>query len=75
MGTNEKQLVISVRDAGRLLGLSKNSAYQACKRGQIPSIRCGGRILVPVAKLEQLLGREIGNPAEAEKQGPRTESV
>ena len=41
------------------MGVSKNVAYEAARRGEIPSIRLGGRILVPRAALEQLL--ETGN--------------
>jgi excisionase family DNA binding protein len=42
-------------DVGRMLGLSRPSTYAAAKNGQIPTIRIGGRILVPRAALERLL--------------------
>jgi excisionase family DNA binding protein len=42
-------------DVGRILGLSRPSTYAAAKNGQIPTIRIGGRILVPRAALERLL--------------------
>ncbi len=44
-----------VEEAGRLLGLGKNSAYRAIHNKQIPSIRIGGRILVPKAAIDRLL--------------------
>ena len=44
------------------MGVSKNVAYEAARRGEIPSIRLGGRILVPRAALERLL--ETGNHAK-----------
>lgn len=48
---------ISVIDAGKLFfGLSKNSAYDAAKRGDFQTIRVGGRIVVPVAPLAASLG-------------------
>ena len=34
-------------DTGKALGLSRNSAYQGVKNGDIPSIKVGGRQLVP----------------------------
>ena len=44
--------------AGRALGLSRNSAYEAVKRGEIPSLRIGSAIRVPTAALRQMLGLE-----------------
>lgn len=41
---------------GQLLGMGKNQAYAAAKRGEIPTIRLGARWKVPVAKLLDLLG-------------------
>jgi excisionase family DNA binding protein len=37
------------------LGIGRNQAYEAAHRGEIPSIRIGKRILVPVAALDRLL--------------------
>ena len=34
-------------DTGKALGLSRNSVYQGVKNGDIPSIKVGGRQLVP----------------------------
>lgn len=47
---------ISVEDAGKVLGLSKDSAYKAAHAGQIPTLRFGRKILVPTARLLELLG-------------------
>jgi excisionase family DNA binding protein len=47
---------LPVRDAGRVLGLSPNTAYAAARRGEIPTIRIGRRLLVPVTALRRLLG-------------------
>lgn len=62
------RLTITVPEAGRWLGLSRNSAYQAAARGEIPTLRIGGRLLVPVPKLLALVGAspqtddEVGAP-------------
>jgi excisionase family DNA binding protein len=48
-------LAVSVPEAGRPLGLGRNSAYEAAAKGDIPTIRIGGRILVPRKALDRLL--------------------
>ncbi|QAZ46125.1 hypothetical protein [Mesorhizobium sp. Pch-S] len=48
---------ISVVDAGAIFfGLARNASYDAAKSGDIPTIRIGGRVLVPVAPLAESLG-------------------
>ncbi len=42
-------------DTGRILGLSKASTYEAVRRGDIPVIRIGRRLLVPTAALRRML--------------------
>jgi excisionase family DNA binding protein len=44
-----------VEEAGRLLRLSRGSAYEAARTGQIPTIRIGRRLLVPRAALLRML--------------------
>ena len=48
-------------DAGRLLGISRNVAYDAARRGAIPTLKLGKNIRVPVPKLLAMLG--VGDPA------------
>lgn len=45
----------TVEEAARILGIGRNSAYEAVRQGTIPVIRIGRRILVPLAALERLL--------------------
>jgi excisionase family DNA binding protein len=54
-------LTVSVEEAGRLLGISRGAAYRAAACGQIPTIRVGRRLLVPTARLHQLLGLTHNN--------------
>jgi excisionase family DNA binding protein len=49
------KLTMSVPEAGERLGISRNLAYEAARRGDIPTIRIGKRFLVPVAAFERLL--------------------
>lgn len=51
----DERLTISVEEAGRLLGLSRPGAYRAAKRGDIPTIRIGRRLLVSRAALLAML--------------------
>jgi hypothetical protein len=53
---------ITVPDAGReYYGLSRNAAYAAAKRGDIPTIRIGKLLRVPVRALEQMLNATLKN--------------
>lgn len=47
----------SIEEAARELGLSRNAAYDAARRGELPTIRMGRRWLVPCAALEKLLNQ------------------
>lgn len=47
---------LSVPEAGkRYFGLGKNASYDAAHRGEIPTIRIGSRLRVPVVALERML--------------------
>lgn len=50
---------ITVEEAGAALGLSRAASYAAVKRGDIPVIRVGRRLLVPTARLLRMLGEEL----------------
>ncbi len=51
-------LTVKVEVAGQALGVGRNAAYAAAKRGDIPTIRIGGAIRVPTAPLRKMLGLE-----------------
>lgn|SRR5215813_9814466 len=46
----------TVEQAGKILGISRASAFQAASKGEIPTIRIGKRLIVPRRGLERLLG-------------------
>lgn len=46
---------ISVPEAGRILGLSRDGAYAAVARGEIPVLRIGRKLLVPRRRLMAML--------------------
>ena len=51
-----REATLSMSQTAEILRISRNSAYAAAKRGDIPTVRFGGKILVPVARLRALLG-------------------
>ena len=48
---------LSVADAARLLGISRSLAYECVRRGELPSIRLGTRIVVPASAIDEILSR------------------
>lgn len=53
----ELPLVLDVWPAtGELMGWSRYTTYAAVKAGHIPSLKVGGRVLVPTATLLDMLG-------------------
>jgi len=55
MVDTQAKLTLTVQEAATLLGIGRNSAYEAVKTGTLPSVQIGRRILVPRAALEQML--------------------
>jgi excisionase family DNA binding protein len=54
---DDKRLVYDVPEAGEMLGLNRNAAYAAAKRGDLPTIRVGRLIRVPKLAFERMLER------------------
>ncbi len=53
-----RHLTVSVPVAGRFVGLGRDAAFAAAHRGELPVLRMGRRLLVPVPKLLALLGAD-----------------
>jgi excisionase family DNA binding protein len=54
--TEEAPKTLSVPEAGRkYFNLSRDASYQAAKRGELPTIRIGRLLRVPVVAMERLL--------------------
>jgi excisionase family DNA binding protein len=47
---------ITVEEAASLLGIGRSAAYDAARRGQLPTRRLGRRLFVPVPALLDWLG-------------------
>ena len=52
----DERYCMTVPEAAKKLGISRNFAYELVKRGELPSIRFGKRILIPKIALENKLG-------------------
>ena len=66
--SDTESLTFSVDQTAKLLGLSRNGAYEAIARGEVPSIRIGRRLLVPRIALARMLsdaGRAANRNDEA----------
>jgi excisionase family DNA binding protein len=51
---------ITVPEAAAILGISKESAYSAVRKGELPVLMLGRRYVVPTARLRQMLGVDDG---------------
>ena len=52
----ENKVVMTVTETALLLGIGRTSAYEAIRRGELPSLRIGRRLVVPVHALKTTLG-------------------
>ena len=52
-----EKLTLSVEEAGKLLGVSRQVAYQLIHRADFPTLRIGRRVLVPKKQLEAWMDR------------------
>jgi excisionase family DNA binding protein len=50
-----QRLTVSVPEAGRRLGIGRNHAYECVRRGDLPVIRLGHKMVVSVAVLDRML--------------------
>jgi excisionase family DNA binding protein len=49
----------TVDELAKVLGIGRRQAYQAVKRGDIPSIRIGKRILISTREIQRTLGNVL----------------
>lgn len=58
---------MTVTQTAAVLGISRTTAYECVRSGSIPSLRLGGRILIPTHALESLLTEACRPTARAEQ--------
>lgn len=66
------RLVLTVAEAGELLGISRAFAYELVARGELPVIRLGRRRLVPKRALYELVGMNPVDTVGPEPSDPST---
>jgi excisionase family DNA binding protein len=62
---------MSVEEAAMALGVSRGTAYEAVRSGQIPTVRLGRRLLVPIDALQALLKVEASASTEKQRLAKR----
>lgn len=50
-------LLLSIADAGKTLSISRTKCWEMVNRGEIESVRLGGRRLIPTEALEDFVAR------------------
>jgi excisionase family DNA binding protein len=59
-----KRATLTVREAAHVLGVSPDSIYEAARRGEIPVLRIGRRVLISRVALDRILIEGV-QPAKA----------
>jgi putative molybdopterin biosynthesis protein len=61
---SESALLLTVPEAASLLRIGRNTCYELIRRGDLPAVRLGERIIrIPRFGLEQWIARETGLPS------------
>jgi len=55
-GMRLTQETLNAKDVAQLLGISEDAVYRAAKRGEIPCLRIGGRVLFIRRRVMEMLG-------------------
>ena len=63
-----EKLTLSVEEAGKLLGVSRQVAYQLIHRPDFPTLHIGRRVLVPKKQLEIWMERQVNGTEEGNDQ-------
>ncbi len=61
---------MTVPEVGEALGLGRSAAYEAVRRGELPSLAIGRRRLVPTGRLLDLLGIDVPSDDGANQKDP-----
>lgn len=59
MSGRSRPVTLTVSEAAGVLGVSRSSAYALVADGALPSVRLGRRLVVPVARLAELLSLSL----------------
>ena len=62
-----ERATLTVAEAARVLGIGRNLAYELVRRGELPSLKLGARVVIPRVALERLLGEAQLSPVHGSK--------
>ena len=51
------ELVYTVPQVAKMLGINRNLAYELARRGELPALRLGKRLVCPKQAIDRLLGQ------------------
>lgn len=60
---NLERATYTITETARILGIARTSAYRAARRGDIPTIRIGRRMVVGRQALAEILNRHGHTPS------------
>lgn len=69
MAASENEYVLSIPEAGALIGLGRSASYAAANSGDIPTIRAGKAKLVPKQRWLRIVNGEEHQPPRAQPPG------
>ncbi len=62
---NDHRLLLRPHEAGDALGVSRSKVYELIASGELPSIRLGGSVRVPLEALHAWIGQQLTAQAAA----------
>lgn len=65
----EQRLTLSIEEACKLLGISRNLGYEMARTGRLPTVRFGRRWLVPRQALYKLLEEAVVERGDCDGKG------
>lgn len=60
---NISKLLLRPAEAAEAIGISRTKAYELIANGELPSVRVGGSVRVPVAELEAWIKAKVSGGA------------
>ncbi len=60
-----ERLAYRPAEVGEAIGVSRSKAYELIAAGEIPSVKVGGCVRVPVAALQAWIARQLAERGEA----------
>lgn len=61
------RLMLRPTEAADAIGVSRSKAYELIAAGEIPSVKVGGCVRVPVAALQSWIARQLTERVEASR--------